>query len=221
MAMLAGTSRVDITPPPGAELSGFAARTQPSTAVLDPLHARGIYLAAGGERLLWVHVDLIGLPRELVQEFRRWARERLGLEERQVMVSATHTHSGPATIHILEAGKYDPGYVEVLRGRLKEAAGAAPGDPADCEVMAVEGRLDLAVDRRGKASAHTDPRVGAVGFRRGDGSFAAVLLNHPMHPVALGPSNRRISADVPGKRRWPCRGVSPARRRSWRALREG
>ena len=39
--MKVGTSQTDITPEPGVELSGFAARTQPSTGVLDPLNYSG------------------------------------------------------------------------------------------------------------------------------------------------------------------------------------
>src|ERR1051326_8682691 len=50
-------------------------------------------------------------------------------------------------------------------------------------------------DRRGKASAHTDPIVSALGWRRGDGSFIAAVLNYAMHPVALGHLNRLVSAD--------------------------
>ena len=38
--MILGTSQLDITPKPGVELSGFAARTQPSTGVLDPFLPR-------------------------------------------------------------------------------------------------------------------------------------------------------------------------------------
>jgi neutral ceramidase len=55
------------------------------------------------------------------------------------------------------------------------------------------------VDRRKKATPHTDPRVGAIGFRRRNGEFAAVIANYAMHAVALGPTNRMISADVPGR----------------------
>src|SRR5437868_12430122 len=98
--MLMGKSRIEITLYPGVELSGFAARTQPSIGVLDPLFAKALYLAEAGERLLWIHCDLVGFDRQIVLGFRRWARETLGLRETQVMLSATHTHSGPCTIRI-------------------------------------------------------------------------------------------------------------------------
>ncbi len=197
--MKVGTSQVDITPQPGVELSGFAARTQPSTGVLDRLFAKALYLADGSERLLWIHCDLIGFDREIVQEFRDWAAQRFGLSAGQVMLSATHTHSGPCTIHLYECGRYDQGYVELLQQRLREAAEAALAHPEACELVATEGHLDLAVDRRRQASKHTDSRVAALAFRRDGGALRAVVVNYPMHAVALGAFNRQISADMPGQ----------------------
>jgi hypothetical protein len=196
--MILGTSQIDITPKPGAELSGFAARVQPSTGVLDPLFARTLYLVQGDQKLLWIHCDLIGFERAIVDDFRRWARENLGLCEGEVMLSATHTHAGACTIHLQEAGEYDAAYVDFLQQRLREGAQAALGQTSRVEMVVVEGTLALAVDRRGTASAHVDRRVGALGFRLTDGRFAAVIVNYPIHPVALGPTNRSISADIPG-----------------------
>ena len=199
ISMKVGTAQIDITPKPGVELSGFAARIQPSTGVLDPLFAKALYLAYGDERVLWIHCDLVGSDREIVLGFRDWAQQRFGLTAGQVMLSATHTHSGPCTIYLHEAGLYDPAYVKRLQGRLREAAEAAVAQTEDCEVATTEGHLDLAVDRRQRASKHTDPRVAALGFRRNDGTFKAVVVNYAMHPVALGSSNRQISADMPGQ----------------------
>jgi neutral ceramidase len=194
-----GATQIDITPKPGVELSGFASRIQPSTGVLDPLFARALYLVDGDNRLLWIHCDLVGFDRSIVLAFRRWAQGQLGLKEGQVMLSATHTHSGPCTIHLQEAGQYDPTYVEFLQGRLQEAAQAAVARTEPVGLVSVEGHLDLAHDRRKTASSHTDPRVGALGLRRSDGTFAAVVVNYAMHPVALGATNRCISADFPGQ----------------------
>lgn len=197
--MKLGTSQVDITPQPGVELSGFAARIQPSTGVGDPLFAKAISIECEGEQLLWIHCDLIGFDRAIVQNFRRWAQMELGLNESQVMLSATHTHAGACTIHLREAGEFDPVYVEFLLAKLREAAQLAVSKTEYCELVSAEGHLDLAIDRRKTASSHTDPRVAALGFRRSDKSFAAVILNYAMHPVALGPQNRLISADTSGQ----------------------
>ena len=202
--MNAGAAQVDITPQPGVELSGFAARTQPSVGVLDSLYARGLYVEDGGSRLLWLHADLIALEREFVLDLRRRIRQEFGLASSQVMVSATHTHSGPATIHLQEAGTYDADYVQSLREPLIETARSAVANAEPCDLAAAENRLDLAIDRRRSDRQVARPpdaplHVGALGFRRDDGTFVAALVNYPMHAVALGPANRQISADVPGQ----------------------
>ncbi len=197
--MILGTSQIDITPKPGVQLSGFAARIQPSAGVLDPLFAKGFYLEDKGTKLLWLHCDLVGFDRSIVESFRVWALGALNLQSHQVMLSATHTHAGPCTIHLREAGEYDPVYVEFLQLRLREAANCAIANTEEVNLVTVEGHLALAVDRRKAASSHTDPRVAALGFRRPDGTFAAAIMNYAIHPVALGPANRHISADISGQ----------------------
>ena len=197
--MKLGTAQIDITPKPGAELSGFAARVQPSSGVLDPLFAKALFIETKQTKLLWIHCDLIGFNRTIVLEFRRWALENFGLRAHQVMLSATHTHAGPATIHLRECGEYDAAYVDSLHKSLRRAAEIALAQVEVVGLTCVEGQIPLAVDRRKTAAPHTDPRVAAIGFRRNDGSFVAVLANYAVHPVALGSTNRHISADIFGE----------------------
>lgn len=193
-----GASQVDITPQVGGELSGFALRTQPSTGVLDRLWARGLFIEDGSTRLLWLHCDLIGFDARIVADFRAWARGRLGLAETEILLTATHTHSGPCTIHLEEAGTYDEQYAGWLQLRLQESAQAAMRQIEACAVCTAAAELGLAVDRRHQPSAHVDSRLGVVGFRRADGTLAAVIVNCSIHPVALGPDNRLISGDLLG-----------------------
>lgn len=197
--MKLGTAQVDITPKPGAELSGFAARVQPSIGVLDPLFAKALFIETDETKLLWIHCDLIGFDRSIVFQFRNWAQKTLGLSADQVMLSATHTHAGPATIHLREAGDYDESYESFLQGKLRLAAETAASRKEIIGLTCVEGSLEFAVDRRKAATAHTNPRIAAIGFRRNDGNFSAVLVNYAVHPVALGPKNRHISADIFGE----------------------
>lgn len=196
--MKVGISSVDITPPVGGELSGFAARVQPSIGVLDRLRARALWLMEGRSRLLWLHCDLIGFSEEFVAGVRAWARRELGLAESELMLSATHTHAGPATIHLEGAGKYDQGYLGFLLEALQAAARSAIASPEPCTLLTAESRFDLAIHRTGPGTKHVDNRVLIAGFRRKDGTFAAVLANYAIHPVALGHENRAISGDLHG-----------------------
>src|SRR5439155_619277 len=56
--------------------------------------------------------------------------------------------------------------------------------------------LDLAIDRRGKPTAHVDRQVSALAWKRRDRpGYAAACINHAMHPVSYGREFRQISAD--------------------------
>jgi len=197
--MRIGTCTVDITPEPGVELCGFLARVQPSVNVHDPLAAWALYVSNGPSRLLWLHADLIALERSFVVELKGDIADRLGLSPDEIVVSTTHTHSGPPAIHLINSGSYDAGYVAWLKDRLLAAAAAALDRTEPAELLIAEGRCDLAVDRRGKPSAHTDPRVAVLAWRRQNGTLAAVLSNYSIHHVALRANNRFISADMAGR----------------------
>ncbi|NIA15779.1 MAG: hypothetical protein GWP08_17070 [Nitrospiraceae bacterium] len=198
--MEAGAAMIDITPPAGCELSGYVARVQPSLGIQDPLSVRALYLEAGVERfLLWLHADLIGFERAFVRELKKTLGERAGLDTDDIVISATHTHSGPPTLHLINLGAYDEAYMGWLRGRMLEAAAAAMAETETCEPVMAEGVCELAIDRRGQASAHTDHRVGVVGWRRPDGAYKAVLANYAMHNVGWRASNRKVSGDILGR----------------------
>jgi len=160
--MRLGSSSVNITPEGNVSLSGFAARVQPSVGVHDDLVVRALYLEAGSERLLWLHADLIGLTEDFTAAFRRWAGRELGLEERQVFLSATHTHSGPTTVRLAGCGEYDGAYVARLRGRFQQAARAALDAPETVRAFHAEARSELNHHRTSAASFHVDPRVGVL-----------------------------------------------------------
>jgi neutral ceramidase len=195
--MIVGTSEIDITPQPGIELAGFAVRRQPSSGILDPLVVRGLCLADGEERVLWLHADLIALERDFVGEVRRFCEFDSGIPADRVLLSTTHTHSGPATVRGNCIGTLDAGYCEWLVGRFRQAARVALANGEECRMVAAEGHCELGVDRRGRASRHSDPRVGVVGWRRWDETLKAAVVSYSMHPVCLRGSE--ISADWPGE----------------------
>jgi neutral ceramidase len=194
-----GAARIDITPPAGVELSGFGARVQPSTGVHDPLTAKALFAADDTSRLLWLHADLIGFQREFVRDVKAALRERLGLAEREVVLSATHTHSGPPTIHLVNCGAYDAPYVDGLRGKLLDVAERAMANTEPAEVVLGETPCRLAVNRRRPERPEVEAPLGVAGWRREDGTWVAAIANYPMHNVGFGAENRLISADIAGR----------------------
>lgn len=199
MTLRAAAARTDITPPVGVDLTGYAAREQPSIGVLDPLYAYSLYLEQGQERLLWIHTDLLGLARDHVQRLRKRICERLGLAERQVLMSATHTHAGPATFLLRGLGEPDASYLAELDERLVTVAEMAAEAPLPATLRFAQGSCDLARDRRRpSALSHVDHRLPVWVVCYEDGLPIAIVANYAMHNVSLSGGNRLISADVAG-----------------------
>ena len=198
--MNVGTARTEITPPASMmplDLSGFVAREQPALGVRDPLFARGLYLESGAERLLWIHADVLGFSDSFADDYRAWAARRLGIGARQIVLSASHTHHAPATIGLSQCGEVRRAYVEFLGRQLRATAMEAAGRRRPATPHAARVRCELAVDRRGGPSAHTDPHLSVVAWLA-DGACLAVLCNYAMHNVALGSRNRLVSGDTTG-----------------------
>lgn len=89
-SLYAGVAKVDITPP-----VGYGQYRGPSTGVKDPLYAKAIVFKEGAEVAALVVCDVIGITRELSSEVRLGASEKTGIPYENIIVAATHTHTGP------------------------------------------------------------------------------------------------------------------------------
>ena len=110
--LLAGAASVTIDLPAGSPLAGYGGFprrawlpdllgraepegvARPATGVHDPIKVRALVLEAGGARLLWLTVDLVGMDPTLLADLRT-RLDQLGLRYAAVIAAASHTHSGP------------------------------------------------------------------------------------------------------------------------------
>ena len=115
----AGMAKTVITPPVGTQLSGYGGRTEPSTGVLDDLYAKALVVDDGNERIALVVCDIIGFRIDMVNEIRAIIQQQTGIKPDNIMVTCTHTHSGPN----LRAA--DTAYVESLKLHVAGAVAAA------------------------------------------------------------------------------------------------
>src|SRR2546429_1933928 len=151
--MIVGVAQVDITPTTTVDLSGFAARTNPMTGVLDPIFAKALYLCDGNEKLLWLNLDVLALSHDFVRDIRSACRQ-LGIE--RVLLSATHTHAAPATIELTGCGERSAEYLKKLHEDCLIGAKNAIARAEPAQMVFAQTELKLAIDRRGKPSAHVD-----------------------------------------------------------------
>src|ERR1044071_2661234 len=93
-AFRAGLATIDITPPVGWRMSGYFYERL-STGTHDPLQAKAMVLQQGDERAALVFCDLIGVPASLTGPIRAAASKKTGIPAANIMIAATHTHTGP------------------------------------------------------------------------------------------------------------------------------
>jgi neutral ceramidase len=89
-----GVAEIDITPPAGSRMAGYF-NERLATGTHDPLHAKAIVLRQGKEQVALVSCDLIGISRAVTAKARAQASERTGIPVPNIMICATHSHTGP------------------------------------------------------------------------------------------------------------------------------
>ena len=92
-AMRIGFSKVNITPPPGTELGGYAGY-RPCGGVHDPLHCRAVVLEQAGKRYALVSLELMCVDEALYLRIAQAVRD-LGISGERLLVCAIHTHAAP------------------------------------------------------------------------------------------------------------------------------
>ena len=210
----AGTAQIKITPPIGVSLAGYF-HDRVARRVRDDLFCRCVVFEAEGERIALVSCDLISVGVELVQRAKESVCDRTGIPASNVLICATHTHTGPET----RAGRCVPtheAWLEALPERIAETVTRASDGLFDAivfpgrrqETRIGSNRLGRCRDGNevfGKSgvigpAGPIDPEMLALAVKDHEGTVRAMLVNYAMHPDVIGGGSADfISADWPGE----------------------
>ena len=207
MSLEAGYGQADITPPVGAAMNGFIARIGPSEAVDLPLRARALSLRDGGERVLLVALDALGLSQATCDEIAAAARDRLDVPADHVVIHCSHTHAGAMTCRLRGLGDADPAEFERVREGVLAAAAQAVESARPAALRYGTAPVQIGVNRRqvvpgrgmvlGEApNRPADTAVRVVQLLSDEASI--VLFCHACHPYCLGPEHQIFSPDFFG-----------------------
>ncbi|MDB5313828.1 MAG: Neutral ceramidase [Gemmataceae bacterium] len=219
--LTAGAAAADITPPRGCPMAGYySARGAEGTH--DPLLAKVLVLEKDGTRVALVALDLITTTRGLVEESRALIEKQTGIPGKNVMISATHSHTGPVlwdgtplSDAVGGGQKIARDYLKELPAKIADAVKTADAARKPAKVSFAAGREDgLAFNRRfhmtdgsvgwnpGKKNPKivrpagpTDPAVPVVYVETVDGKPIATYVNFAMHLDTVG--GLYYSADYP------------------------
>lgn len=192
-----GYGETVITPPLGLDLSGYGFYLgRRAESVLDDLKARAVLLRSGDRTLLLMSCDIIGFTVDEADDIRAEIAAAIGVPRRDILLAATHTHCGPATMPLPGLGDVDAAYMGRLRTLIVDAAEKAAAEPVPAGFSyALEAIEPLGFNRRKMSFCGVDPVLKAAIFRTAERRI--YLLNYACHAVVFGRKSH-VSADWPG-----------------------
>jgi hypothetical protein len=205
----AGTSSAKITPEAPMYLAGFGGRSGAAEGTLHDLWVKVLALeAANGSRAALITSDVCGVSRATYLRVCAQLRERCGLEPSQVLLTYSHTHTGPALDECLQdyCG-WDPpararikAYTMQFEATIVDRVAVALAKLDPVTLSAGEGRVTFAVNRRNNKEARiseilargeplrgpVDHSVPVLAVKGADGRLKASVFGYACHTSCLG-----------------------------------
>ena len=203
----AAMKRADITPPKGLELAGYPHYPRYNEGFHDPLYAACMYLNNGQQEVAMVTLDLLFFSKKHVTEVRRRVEEKCGIPGSHVMISCSHTHSGPwasgrLDIESLEAGKEQPHeYVEFLIATITDLVAQSQANAFTAAftygTQLCGAESGVGGNRRLPGGPH-DPLVSIMAIKDAEDKLRGMIVNYTLHPTFIHEWSNVCTADYPG-----------------------
>ena len=190
------------TPREAVWRAGFGCAAIPVPETQEPLYIAGyhLWLDAGGDGVLILSVDCVGLGSDTVVAIRDEIKPLLGNEAAAVHVAATHTHAGLDTLGLWGPVGMDgknPLFMENLHAACVSAAREALADRKTGRLY----RSDAATEELQRDSRDPqiyDTALHLLRFAPDDGGPGIRLVSYGAHAESLRGANTRLSRDYPG-----------------------
>ncbi len=154
-ALKVGAAELDVTPPVGYRMAGYF-NERISTGVHDPLMAKAIVLQQGRLTFAFVFNDMVGVSEDITSKARELASKQTGIPARNIVICATHSHTGPL---------YDGALREYFHKTAIEKSGMDSHEPLDYSAFLVEQWVKVIA----AAKAHLQPAQLEAGIAKQEG----------------------------------------------------
>jgi hypothetical protein len=200
----AGTASRVITPAEPLWMAGYASRNKPCDTKRHDLWVKALAVEdPAGDRCVLLTSDLCGIPRSLSEPVCGEVMKRTGLKRDQIMLTCSHTHSGPVLQDNL-SDMYDitpeqperiRGYTDHLRGWMVETMVAAVKDLKPATLAIGQATARFAVNRRQvtdtgvingrNPDGPVDHSVPVLEVKDADGKVKAVVFGYACHNTTM------------------------------------
>ena len=203
----------DITPLRPQYLHGHAMRKGKSEGVHDALEAVICWIRVDGVRNLFINGDMIGWDYDFVHEFKKRIMDKCDVAYDHIVLSATHTHSGPVIKAYDKESLPDDEYVREVMDKLVDTAlDIYDKEEEVSKVIYSKGESRGYYGNRNGKDKYGDNMIHMFEFKDKNDKNLAAFVNISCHSTVNSPKEYRISADLLGNIRrklTPMLGVTP------------
>jgi neutral ceramidase len=204
----AGTAKAVITPESSVWLAGYGSRTKPAEGKLHDLWVKVLAVEdATGRKAVVVTTDLLGIPRSLGTAVCEQIETQCGLPRSQIMLTSSHTHSGPVlsdsltTVYPMDETQRAASdqYTHALEQAIVKSVAEAIARLSSATVAVGSGTCDFAVNRRNNVEKDVvqllaehqplkgpvDHSVPVLAVHNAEGHLLALLFLYACHNTTL------------------------------------
>jgi neutral ceramidase len=211
----AGLAKAVITPQEPMWMAGYASRDHESEGTLTDIWVKVLaFQDAKGKKAVLVTSDLLGFPKQMSDNIRNQISAKYGLTRSQIILSCSHTHTGP----VLDGALFDiypidtrqkeviRKYTVNLQKKIVDLTGEALRNLTAAKIYSQNGVTRFQVNRRNNAEASinqindlkgpNDYSVPVLKIEDAEGKMIAVVFGYSCHATVL--SFYQFSGDYPG-----------------------
>lgn len=146
--LMLGVAREDITPEIGGNLFGYRPDLY-SESLNDNLTATAFAFSCGKKRALMITTCVCLIDDKVISDLKGLLSEKFGVEPHHIMISATHTHTGPSMADMDGWGGVDyPYYYGIFKPAVISAAEKAFGNTQPVKMGSAVGKSEIGINRR-------------------------------------------------------------------------
>jgi neutral ceramidase len=184
----AGAAKVDVTPAESELPKNYE-------GIHDRIYSRAIVIEDGATSAALVTVDAGGIPDQTWQNVARRVETELGIPARNILITATHSHSVP------RSSALDDKIFQSVKEAKAKLLPARMGWGTGVSYLNVNRNIIDPKTRRWWEGPNydgpSDKTVAVLAFNALNGDPIAVYYNYAMHAVTVGQLDK-VSADAPG-----------------------
>jgi neutral ceramidase len=158
-----------------------------------------MFLAAGDDALLLISLDWIYVDGRWSRGVKAGAAKALGIGSDRVIITATHTHSGPGVFgSFVTKAQQEAAYLSVVSGQIISAAGPLAEAARDVRLFLGSTRVVGLGAHRNDPALPVDNELSVLTLGGSNGDALGRIIFYGCHPTLLGPENLHFSADWVG-----------------------